>query len=223
MSDGPGPLIASGRAADVFDLGDGTVLRRYRTDHDSGLEARMMGWVHAQGLPVPRVHSTEGPDLVMDRVDGITMLEDLEARPWRLLGHVRVLADLQRRVNALTAPDWFPHHEGVPAGTSVLHLDFHPMNVMLGADGPIIIDWTNASRGPERIDAAMTYALAGAFEVTGLRDRVGLRLMINRFANARGRELVDSGFVEAARLRLADANTTTGERSWLEKELERRG
>ena len=32
-------LLATGRAAEVFDLGDGTVLRRYRVDHDTALEA----------------------------------------------------------------------------------------------------------------------------------------------------------------------------------------
>ena len=31
--DTPGPLLASGRAADVFDIGDGKVLRRYRAPH----------------------------------------------------------------------------------------------------------------------------------------------------------------------------------------------
>ena len=54
MTDEPGPLIASGRAADVYDLGDGTVLRRYRTAHPD-LEAR--GTDHAPcrrpGLPGP--------------------------------------------------------------------------------------------------------------------------------------------------------------------------
>ena len=35
----PGPLVGTGRAADVYDIGNGRVLRRYRTDHDSTIEA----------------------------------------------------------------------------------------------------------------------------------------------------------------------------------------
>lgn len=30
----------------------------------------------------------------------------------------------------------------------VLHLDFHPANVMLTSGGPVVIDWTNARAGP---------------------------------------------------------------------------
>ncbi len=69
--------FANGRAADLFDLGDGTVLRRYRTARDSASEARLMQWLFEAGYPVPRVHRSNGPDLVMDRIDGPTMLEDL--------------------------------------------------------------------------------------------------------------------------------------------------
>ena len=31
MDDPPGPLIASGRSADIYDLGDGRVVRRLRS------------------------------------------------------------------------------------------------------------------------------------------------------------------------------------------------
>ena len=92
----PGRLIASGRAADVFDLGDGTVLRRYRNDHDSGPEGRVMGWLAASGVSVPTVHRATGREMVMDHVSGPTMLDDLQRRPWRLWRHARTLADLQR-------------------------------------------------------------------------------------------------------------------------------
>ena len=58
-SDPPGPLLASGRAADVFDLGDGTVLRRYRLDgFDCEYEARVMRHVADAGIRVPKVDST---------------------------------------------------------------------------------------------------------------------------------------------------------------------
>lgn len=52
MSDQPGKLIGSGRAADVYDLGDGTVLRRYRAQVDDvEREAEVMRYVRSQGFP----------------------------------------------------------------------------------------------------------------------------------------------------------------------------
>ena len=155
----PGVPIASGRAAEVFDLGDDTVLRRYRRDHDVEREARLMRWLADSGLRVPIVHAAEGRDLVMERIVGPTMLEDLQRRPWMLVRHGRLLATLQRRLATLAAPGWVRHDPRVPDGPSVLHLDLHPMNVMLAADGPVVIDWTNAGRGDPWFDAAVTVAV----------------------------------------------------------------
>lgn len=50
-----GPLIASGRAADVYEYGAGLVLRRYRTPTFGLYEAAAMQYVASHGYPVPRV------------------------------------------------------------------------------------------------------------------------------------------------------------------------
>ncbi len=221
MSDQPGKLLASGRAADVYDCGDGTVLRRYRADHDSELEVRAMTWILEQGIRVPRVHHVTGRDIVMDLIEGPTMLQDLEARPWLLFSHMRTLATIQRELNALAAPDWFPTRTGVAPGRCVLHLDLHPMNVLLSPSGPTIIDWTNASKGSAAFDAAVTYVLMSSFEAQGLRDRVAQILIVAAFSAARGRRLVRSALGEAARYRLLDKNTTDGERIRLRRMADR--
>jgi hypothetical protein len=168
----PGRLIASGRAADVFDLGDGTVLRRYRSVHDSGPEGRLMGWLAASGVPVPVVHRAAGRDLVMDHVRGPSMLDDL-----------------------------------------------HPMNVILGPGGPVVIDFTNATRGPATFDAAMSFVLMSTFGTTGVIDRLGQRLLVAAFRRGRGRHVVDAGLVDACRFRLADRNVTAGERERVQRLL----
>jgi len=212
----PGTLLAEGRAARVFDQGDGTVLRRYRTPgHDTEGEARMMVWLAEQGYPVPRVRSHAGPDLVMDRIDGPTLLEDLEARPWRLIGHARTLAALQQRLNDLQAPRWLPGRDHVPEGTSVVHLDLHPMNVMLAPMGPVVIDWTNVATGPPGFDAAMTVVLMSTYEIEGMRDRLARSLLVGVFRQQRGRRLIGEAMVDACRYRLDDANVTEGERAAL--------
>lgn len=210
-------LLASGRAADVYDQGDGTVLRRYRTDHDVAGEGRLMVWLGEQGFPVPVVHLAEGRDLVMDKVTGPTMVEDFARRPWRLVHHARLLARLQRQLNGLSAPVWLETVSGVAAGDSVLHLDLHPMNVILGGDGPVVIDWTNASRGSASFDAAMTSVLMSTAELSARREQLAVGLFVFTFELFRGRQLTRSAIREAAVYRLADPNVTDLERIRLQR------
>lgn len=212
-------LLAQGRAADVFDLGDGTVLRRYRIDHDTEREAEVMAWAREAGLPVPKVHRSGGTDLVMDLVPGPTMLEDLAARPWRVVAHALLLADLLDRVGRVRAPDWLATPDGVPPGVALLHLDLHPMNVILALDGPVIIDWTNAARGEADFDSAYSDVLMSTFEVSGWRDRLGRAVFLATFRARRVRARVTRYRREACRRRLADANVTPGERAALQRLL----
>jgi hypothetical protein len=68
-------LLARGREADVFDRGDGTVLRRYRDHAVPAHEVRAMRHARSQGYPVPEVIAVSGRDLVLDRILGPTMQE----------------------------------------------------------------------------------------------------------------------------------------------------
>ena len=215
MTDEPGPLLASGRAADVYDLGDGTVLRRYRdVGPDLEYEANVMRHVAAHGYPVPTVHSVDDADLVMDRIDGPTMMETLEAAPWKLVWHARVLARLQRKLAKIPAPDWMLAPTAAPGHPeSVLHLDLHPMNVILSKrHGPVVIDWTNAAGGPAAFDAALTYVEIATFETTSTRDRIGQRVFIESFKRFRRAEHFDAYLRPACDHRLADPGITPGER-----------
>jgi tRNA A-37 threonylcarbamoyl transferase component Bud32 len=217
MTGHPGELLASGRAADVYDLGDGTVLRRYRSAHDVTVEGRLMTWLADEGVAVPRVHRADGADLVMDLVRGPTMLDDLGRRPWMLASHARTLARMQRSLGALDAPAWLPSEQGVADGRSVLHLDLHPMNVILGPTGPVVIDWTNARRGASGFDAATSYVLMATFDTAGLRDRVGQRILVAAFAAWRGRSEIRRHLAAACDHRLHDANVTPAERQAVER------
>lgn len=163
------------------------------------------------GYPVPRVHHARGRDLVMDLVTGPTMLEDLDRRPWRIDGHVRTLARLQERLAEVEPPPQPATDERIPPGNSILHLDLHPMNVILGPRGPVVIDWTNARCGHADFDAAMTYVLAAAFEPSGWKETLGLRVMLRLFLRHRGAAAVDRWWSEAVEYRLADPGITPGE------------
>jgi aminoglycoside phosphotransferase (APT) family kinase protein len=164
----PGPLLASGREADIFEYGPGLVLRRSRSGRRMDAEARIMRYLHDQGYPVPAVQdiSDDGLDLVMERVEGLTMVDALGKSPWRIRQLALVLADLHHMLHALRAPD-FLAKPPIGDGDRVLHLDLHPLNVIMGPKGPCVIDWTHACRGDPAVDVAVAWMLMGAAEIPG--------------------------------------------------------
>ncbi|MCW7469900.1 phosphotransferase [Leptospira kanakyensis] len=48
---------------------------------------------------------------------------------------------------------------GLPNGNSILHLDFHPENVIVEGKDEIIIDWMTAAKGNSAADVAFTFLL----------------------------------------------------------------
>jgi len=175
--------MASGRDSDIFEDAPGLVRRRSRLGRSLADEARVMEYARRQGYPVPAVHqlSDDGTELTMERVDGPTMVAAVERRPWTVRRHAGILAELHRRLHDLPAPDDLP---GAPvgAGDRLLHLDLHPLNVLMGPRGPVVIDWPNARAGDPAVDVALTWALAAAGEipVSGVRGP-GVRLLRSTF------------------------------------------
>jgi aminoglycoside phosphotransferase (APT) family kinase protein len=130
------------------------------------LEARTMEFAHSHGYPTPRIDevSDDGLEVVMERIEGLNMLDALNATPWRAKSYGRVLADLHQRLHELPGPEWLgPAPCG--RGDRLLHLDLHPLNVMMSPRGPIVIDWANAVRGDPNTDVALTWILISAGEV----------------------------------------------------------
>lgn len=199
----PMQLIARGRDCDIFDLGDGSVLRRCRSGRPLESEAAVMRHVAAHGFPCPTLRRVDGPDMVLDRIEGRTMAEDLlaDASSERLRSAGHLLADLHARL-----------HDVPPLAArsgTVLHLDLHPENVMVAEHGPVVIDWTNATDGPPELDLAMTWVilepLVSVFPPVA--DLLGA------FLDRAGRAQARRGLESAVRRRLADANVTEEERN----------
>jgi aminoglycoside phosphotransferase (APT) family kinase protein len=215
---GPGRLIAGGRSADVYEAGDGRVLRRYRDGRPAGRvagEAEVMVHARAHGVPVPEVFDVAGGDIVMERADGPTMLTVLGRRPLAFRRQARLLARLHAVVHAVPALEWLPAPFGDGDGAQVLlHRDLHPQNVILTADGPRIIDWEGAARGPAVADVAMTWVIVGFSDVAGLtsaRIRAVQALFTRSFLAAAGP--VDRAWLAAAvRQRLTDPHLLPPER-----------
>lgn len=184
----PGPLVAAGRDADIFALGEGLVLRRARGGRSLRAEAEVMEYVRRQGYPVPAVDrlSDDGTELVMERVEGPSMATALGRRPWTLRRTGSLLGDLHRRLHEIPAPAGL---RGAPvgSGTSLVHLDLHPLNVLMTPKGPVVIDWANAAVGDAALDVAITWVLMKAGEIPGGRVRAAVM--------GWGREAVIGGFL----------------------------
>ncbi len=132
----PGPLIAAGRSADVYDLGGGRVLRRQRSGTVDLCEVEAMRLAAADGYPVPALHSVDGPDMVLDRVDGGDLLAEVGRRPWRAARIGRRMADLHERLRSV--PFGAGSHDELPRrGTveALVHGDLHPGNVLMSPAG----------------------------------------------------------------------------------------
>jgi aminoglycoside phosphotransferase (APT) family kinase protein len=160
-------LIASGRDGDIYALSPGLVLRKTRDGRSLAFEARVMQYAADHGYPVPKVHDLRADDteLVMDRIDGPLMLDVMFKPPWRLPQYMSMLADLHDELHKIAGPEWLrPMPDG---GDRFLHLDLHPLNVILTDDGPVVIDWTNAVRGDAITDAAITFVLLTCPRVPG--------------------------------------------------------
>jgi aminoglycoside phosphotransferase (APT) family kinase protein len=73
------------------------------------------------------------------------------------------------------ALDWFAERRNsIPCSQpSVVHLDFHPNNVMLQTDGQaFVIDWSQVSLSDARFDLAWTLVLASAYIGEEWRDQI---------------------------------------------------
>ncbi|MFD0021851.1 phosphotransferase [Streptomyces sp. NPDC058382] len=149
-----GQLLGTGRSADVYELDEQWVLRRYRVGLDVTREMPVMSYLSASGYPVPRLGPlpvSAGPgDLVLQRLTGPTMLEALLSGELGGEEGAAMLAGLLSDLHTV------PARLSADPEDRILHLDLHPDNVMLTAAGPVVIDWSNTEEGPPALDRAMT-------------------------------------------------------------------
>jgi uncharacterized protein (TIGR02172 family) len=107
-----GRLIGRGRTAEIFEWGEGQILKLYLPGWNSAIaeiEARLARQVYATGLNVPAVGEVvqvEGrTGVVYERVVGESLLWHLSTQPWRVLAFARLLAELHAQMRRCTAPE----------------------------------------------------------------------------------------------------------------------
>lgn len=159
-------------------------LRLLRADQ-AGLarrEAEVMAAVAAAGIPVPRVFA-EGlwdkrPALLMSWMPGRLLQHELEGRTWRSWALGVQFGRIQAAIHAAQDPvalrlhpvSWVEWGEPDAAlrdhlrrsseGEVLLHLDYHPANVLMERGRvSAVLDWANARGGDRRADLARTAAI----------------------------------------------------------------
>ncbi len=238
-----GPLVGEGRTAEVFVWNETQVLKLFRGFMPPEAALRELDNSQAAfraGVPAPRpggvVELNGRTGLVLQKVEGPTMLRRVASRPWTIVSAARTLAGLHsdmhsRRAPALQSlkerldrnvraapglPEAARHAslmrlEGLPDGESICHGDFHPDNVLMSPQGPVIIDWSIATRGDPNADVARTSLMLRLGSVpsgTPARTRINLLrrlfhyLYLTRYLRLRG---VSRGQVEVWQLPVAAA------------------
>lgn len=210
-----GPKIAEGRDSEIYDHGPGRVLRLARDGRSLVDEAEVMTYVRAEGYPAPAVHDAGEGYLVMDRVDGPTMLDD--AIPFRIGRNAKLLAHLHEQLHRIPAPSWMEREAPLP-GDRLVHRDLHPLNVLITPGGPVVIDWANASRGDPAFDVADTWVLFACADpplkrVEALVAPIFRKVFLRSFLGPLDREAARRAIPAAVAHRLTDPNMSPAERT----------
>src|SRR5687767_8781821 len=188
----PRELIGKGLTAEIFAWEPDRALKLFFpriSRNKAEVELQITRALHTADCPVPQPYDLVEIDgrtgIVLERIQGSSLLKLVERRPWKLFYAARLLADLHAQVHQHTAPpdlptqrqqlerwltqalDFTPEQRRaaeaslalLPDGSAVCHADFHPDNILLSPRGPIIIDWTSGTRGHPQADVARTCVL----------------------------------------------------------------
>ena len=135
----------------------------------------------AAGIATPRIESAgmyDGmPVIVQTWCPGDSLINRIEKKPWQMLRLGRRFGRLHARLHTIPAPsefaagapgDWLarvlPRHAHLAerlqsdgaASDTLVHLDYHPLNVIVDGADASIIDWAYSAAGDVRADLALT-------------------------------------------------------------------
>jgi len=124
---GLGPLIGTGRTAEVFAWGDGQVLKLYRAGMPAqwvAEEARVGRIVVDAGLAAPAIGDTVELDgrlgVIYERLDGPSMLDYMASHPAEIPALGRQFAELHVQMHACYRPELSSQREGFVGAIEVV-------------------------------------------------------------------------------------------------------
>lgn len=165
------------------------LFRDGRAPDQVAYEAHIARAVHAAGLPVPAVGDIVEVNgrlgLLYERIDGLAMIDSMGQKPWPLAQSARLWAELHADMHARCTVPELPSQRAelakhiraarmlspdlqraalravdtMPEGDRLCHGDFWPGNILMSSRGPVIIDWSCATRGNPLADVARSSVL----------------------------------------------------------------
>jgi aminoglycoside phosphotransferase (APT) family kinase protein len=153
------------------------------------------------------VLAVDGQDVVMERIQGPSLGSTIRDQR-SLLDACRIVGELHRYLDRVLPPRRLNAADGGdPDSASLAHLDLHPGNVLLGPDGPVLIDWENAARAPRGHDVALSMVILGqAPELDALLLPADRGPLLDAIVDAAGSEPGSVALAWACGRRLADAH-----------------
>jgi len=101
-------IIAQGHWGTVYNLGDGTVAKVIREEaHPDSVhyEYEVANLLNGLGLPTPATHGLTELDgkhaIIFDKIDGDTMGDYVEKKPWKLFSATRQFADIHTKIHKI--------------------------------------------------------------------------------------------------------------------------
>lgn len=185
-------LMAQGGQADIYELDSNKIIRVLRNKNDEEalkIEMSVMKSLHDRGKSVPEVYEflkvEEKPSIIMEKINGSTMIDELRKNPLKIFKQAEKLAELHMEVADCAdglemvsinerAAHLIPKGKlldselkefvlnilkGLPKGNDICHGDFHPGNIMIVNRKYYVIDWFGATIGRKLSDIAHTYLL----------------------------------------------------------------
>ena len=124
--------------------------------------------------------------------------------------------ELHQQLHGIPAPHWLARHAPLE-GDRLLHGDLHPLNVLMTDEGPMVIDWSNASRGAPAFDVADAWSLFACADppdipVAALVVPVGRRLFLRGFLDGVDRAAAARAMPAVVRERMSDPNISDTEK-----------
>jgi aminoglycoside phosphotransferase (APT) family kinase protein len=160
------------------------LLREPGAEQRNQWQAAAMEAARRRGVRVPAVLGATTvmgrPGLIMERIEGPDMLTLVGRRPWATFRVARICGEVQARLHEVQAPSAMPPLRevlrrrieatdqlpqqlaefalevlaGLPDGDRLCHGDYHPGNILMAGEEPVLIDWSNALRGDPMADVA---------------------------------------------------------------------
>jgi uncharacterized protein (TIGR02172 family) len=171
-------------------------------------EERIARTVFEAGLPVPAVHGiveVEGRiGIVFDRIDGPSMMEEMITKPGELTRLTKLFAELHAKMHTITVTGLPSQRQKLASqiqsaprlsekereaaltaltrlsdDNKLCHGDYHPGNILMSSQGPVLIDCVDGSQGNPHADVARSLLLFQEADLDVFQD-VELRNAIRR-------------------------------------------